>query len=97
MYREPLRWQTHLGIWVADITPSRVVAELRSAGQPLTEGAVYKWVSGECVPRPEVALHLVEISRGELTLTDIYTHRAQLQGLQVHRHAPASGGARISA
>lgn len=88
MYREPLRWQTHLGRWVTNVTPGRVVAELRSAGHPLTTAAVYKWVAGERVPRPEIALRLVEISGGELSFADIYVHRAELHGMQTRGLAP---------
>jgi len=88
MYREPLRWQTHLGQWVTDVTPSRVAQELRSAGTPVTAGAVYKWVAGASVPRPEVALQLVELSGGRLTFAEIYLQRSIVQGLQMRGATP---------
>jgi len=78
MYREPLRWQTHLGRWVTDLTANQVVLELCDAGAPVTASAVYKWVAGECLPRPEVAMHLVEISRGTLSFADIYGQRLEV-------------------
>lgn len=77
--REPLRWQTHFGTWVADLSAARVASELRQAGAPVTESAVYKWVAGECYPRPDVALKLVEISHERLSLADVYAHRVELQ------------------
>lgn len=84
MEREPLRWQTHLGQWVADLTPSRVALELRGAGLPVTESAVYKWVAGQHAPRPDIALRIVEISGGRLSVADVYLQRAEVAGLQ-HR------------
>lgn len=90
--REPLRWQTHFGAWVADLSPTRVATELRAHGAPVTESAVYKWVAGERLPRPDVALHLVEISNGQISLADVYAHRVELGGMQL-RTGFAAGAA----
>lgn len=78
MDREPLRWRTHFGQWVADVTPGAICAQLRAAGTPVTPGAVYKWVAAERVPRPDVALQLVEISGGAISLADVYVQRAEV-------------------
>lgn len=73
--REPLRWQTHFGRWVTDVTPGGLARQLRAAGAPVSESAVYKWVAGSHVPRPDVALRIVEISGGEITLGELYGTR----------------------
>lgn len=78
MDREPLRWQTHFGQWVADVTPSAICSRLAAERMPVTQGAVYKWVAGERLPRPEVALKLVEISGEAITLADVYVQRAEV-------------------
>lgn len=83
MIREPLRWQTHFGRWVTDITPGRLAAQLRAAGTPVSESAVYKWVAGAHVPRPDVALRIVEISGGIVTLGDVYACRFPGGGLPI--------------
>lgn len=78
MIREPARWQTHFGQWVTDIGPTRVAIETR-----VTPSTVYKWVAGERLPRPELALRLVEISHGSISLADVYAHRVQMHGMQL--------------
>lgn len=88
MERDPLRWQTHLGRWVTDITVPRVVEELRTSGYPLTDSAVYKWISGERTPRPEVAIRLVELSGGQLSFSDIYVQRFEVHTLQLRGSSP---------
>jgi hypothetical protein len=90
MLREPSRWQTHFGRWVTDTTPTRIVEQLRAAGTPVTPKAVYMWVSGDRLPRPEVALSLVEISGGTLSIADVYLHRHQMTALRTSIAAPLS-------
>jgi DNA-binding XRE family transcriptional regulator len=81
--REPARWQTHLGQWVTDIGSTRIAHEIG-----VTRSTVYKWVAGERLPRPEMALRLVEISHGSISLSDVYAHRVQMHGMQLRDGAP---------
>jgi hypothetical protein len=83
--REPARWQTHFGQWVTDTSPTRVA---HAAG--VTPSTVYKWVAGERVPRPEMALRLVELSHGSISLVDVYAHHAQVHGLQLRVGSPTA-------
>lgn len=92
MIREPLRWETPLGRWVCDLTARGVAAELRAAGMPVTESAVYKWVAGSHAPRPDVALELVRISGEHLTLRDVYAPRFEPQ-LERHVEFARAAGA----
>lgn len=89
MQRERRRWQTPLGRFVARRGVSWIVQELEAAGPRVTPFAVYHWVAGVSAPRPTFARTLVRISRGALSLNDIYGHREQLaeEGCAVTRVA----------
>jgi hypothetical protein len=80
--REPARWQTHFGQWVTDTGPTRVAY---AAG--VTPWSVYKWVAGERIPRPDMALRLVELSDGAISLGDVYAHRVEMHGVQLRAAA----------
>jgi len=76
------RWRTKFGRWVADVGPSVIVDALRpDPDLRVTVGCVYGWVRGTA-PRPERARALVELSRGRLTLEDVYRHAAHMR--EVH-------------
>lgn len=79
MYRrDPIRWRTRFGRWVSQMTVSAIVDELnRSPDTAVTPQAVYDWLNGRA-PRPERARALVQLSGGEISLDDIYSHRAQV-------------------
>lgn len=81
--REPARWQTHLGQWVTDIGSTRIAHEIG-----VTRSTVYKWVAGERLPRPDVALRLVELSAGAISLGDVYAHRVEMHGMQLRAGEP---------
>ena len=54
-------------------------------GQPITRQAIYGWVAGRSTPRPALALRIVGLAHGRLTLADLYRQRfgaaeAQAQG-----------------
>ena len=82
MLREPTRWQTHFGEWVTTVGVSRVAQELALRGVPIHHDTVYKWLAGRHVPRVEVALKLVEISGGVVSLTDVYLQSYELRALR---------------
>lgn len=82
MLREPTRWQTHFGEWVTEFGVTRVAEELAQRQIPIHVDTVYKWVAGVHRPRVEVALRLVEISGGQVSLSDVYMHGLQLRALR---------------
>ncbi len=78
MQRDPRRWQTPFGRYVARRGVSWVVGRLEAEGLPVTPFAVYHWVAADTAPRPPLARAMVRTSDGALTLGDIYGHREQL-------------------
>jgi hypothetical protein len=74
--REPRRWRTQFGRWVTSYGVSRLAVELSGAGHPVTRHAIYQWVAGVTAPRPGRALAIVQLSRGEVAMGDIYRQRA---------------------
>lgn len=85
MRKRESRWKTHFGRWVTNRGVRVVVRDLHALGEPVGSNAVYNWISGARLPRPSIALRLVELSAGQLTLSDIYDHRQQA-------NAPAVAG-----
>lgn len=79
MRRDPRRWQTPFGRYIARRGVPWVVGRLEAEGLPVTPFAVYRWVAADTVPRPVFAHALVRISGGALTWSDIYEHRRQLE------------------
>ena len=79
LHRSPQRWRTHFGQWVGAYGVRRLTGELSTAGRPVTENAVYKWVAGTTVPRPEHAVVIVEASCGQVSLEDVYRHRGCME------------------
>lgn len=71
MNRKPDRWRTPLGRWVASYTIPRLTRELAQRGSPVTPKAVYSWVAGRTRPRLPVALTVVRLSEGSVSLDDI--------------------------
>lgn len=80
------RWRTPLGKWVRRYGAAELAHELGlGAHQPTKHRAqaVYQWISGRTVPRPDHALRIVSLSRGKVRLEDIYAQReALLRGPQ---------------
>ena len=77
--RDPNRWQTEFGRWVAEVGVPRIVAVLgQDPNLRVTKHAVYHWLKGYA-PRPDRALALVEMSQGRLTLEAIYQHSRQMR------------------
>ena len=79
MRRDPRRWQTPFGRYIAQRGVPWVVGRLEAEGLPVTPFAVYHWVAADTAPRPAFAHALVRTSGGVLTLNDIYEHREQLE------------------
>ncbi len=71
MQRVQRRWKTTFGSWVMDYGVRRLVRGLEAHGQPVTEKAVYHWISGRHAPRGGHALAIVRLSRGRLSLEDV--------------------------
>ena len=77
--RDPDRWQTEFGRWVADFGVPRIVAGLSNdPNLRVTNQAVYEWIQGHA-PHPARAMALVEMSQGRLTLEAIYQHGQQMR------------------
>lgn len=75
MRRIPSRWRTPFGRFVESVGVEHLVQALGAAGQPVTRNAVYNWLSGDRVPRPDRAAQLVRLSHGALTFEHVYEHR----------------------
>lgn len=75
MRREPRRWRTRFGSFVARVGVPTLTQRLHSVGQPLTHKAVYNWLAGISSPRPETAEAMVTIARGAIRVADVYAHR----------------------
>jgi len=69
-------WTSRFGSWVRHYGASRLATDLGQAvyGQPLRRSAVYHWIEGRAAPRARLALGIVTLARGRLTLADIYAH-----------------------
>lgn len=77
--RDPNRWQTEFGRWVADFGVPRIVAGLaHDPALRVTNQTVYEWLQGHA-PQPARAMALVEMSQGRLTLEAIYEHSRQIK------------------
>ena len=73
MHRDPRRWRTRLGRWVEGYTV-RVLAPRVG----VTPKRIYGWLGGDGVPRDR-AIAMVELSRGALTLEDVFRHAAEVR------------------
>lgn len=77
--RDPNRWQTEFGRWVADFGVPRIVAGLaHDPALRVTNQTVYEWLQGHA-PQPARAMALVEMSQGRLSLEAIYQHGQQMR------------------
>ncbi len=68
-------WRTPLGSFVEEYGIARLTADLAAAGQPVTRTAVYNWLAGTHLPRPERALAISELSGGRVSVADVYRQR----------------------
>jgi hypothetical protein len=69
------RWATRFGGWVGEVSVARI-----SQGVGVTNKAVYGWLAGVTTPRANRAMELVRLSRGRLSLEDVFRHGAEVRG-----------------
>jgi hypothetical protein len=88
------RWVTPFGSWVRGFTVARLVSALRAGGHTATRAAVHHWVAGRAIPQPRAkALAIVELSRGSVSLEDIYRQRDRASpGAESHDAQPRAAG-----
>ena len=80
--RDPARWETEFGRWVADFGVPQIVRALaQDPDLRVTNQAVYEWLQGH-PPRPARAVALVELPGGRLTLEVIYEHSREIRQSQ---------------
>jgi len=84
MRRRAGRWATPFGTWVAQLGVTTLVRQLHANGQPITNKAVYSWISGVGRPRMDTAMKLLGLSGGALTMEHILSQRDQAQGGGAH-------------
>ena len=89
MQRDPRRWQTPFGRYIARRGVPWVVGRLEAEGFGVTPKAVYSWLAGSKSPRPCLARAITRVSGGSLTLNDIYGHRDQV-AQPMHRSGEAT-------
>lgn len=73
-----MSWNTQFGNWLTGYGLSKLATQMELRGTPVTRQAVIQWRDGDTSPRPKHALAIVELAAGQLTLDDVYKHRAQL-------------------
>lgn len=61
---------TEFGGWVQDFGIKKLAKEL-----DITPSAVYHWLRGTVVPRPDKAQEMVALSKKRLTLEQVYQHK----------------------
>lgn len=88
MRRREARWETKFGCWIDAYGVSRLVQGLHDLGEPISQVNLYQWLAGSSVPRPRIALKLVQLGQGQITLQQIYDHRQELAAAS----GVASGG-----
>lgn len=84
MRRREARWETPFGRWIDSYGVDRLVAALSALGEPISDRAVYSWIAGDHVPRPPLALKLVQLGQGRISLQEIYDHRPSLLTAAAH-------------
>jgi hypothetical protein len=72
------RWRTPLGRFVGEFGVARLTAAFAARGDPISGRLAYAWLAGAVMPRPERALALVALSRGRLTMAEVFGQRAAI-------------------
>jgi len=78
MQRRPVRWSTRFGSFVTRYTVDALTRDLAAAGFPVSNKAVYSWLSGHRTPRLDAAQAITRISRGAVTIDDLCRHRQEV-------------------
>jgi hypothetical protein len=77
--RNPSYWKTTFGRWVSDYGVRALVKDLHAAGEPIHPATVHCWLSGRVYVRTSIALKLVYLSSGRISIQQIYDHRKELK------------------
>jgi len=86
-------WRTRFGSWVHSYTVPRLLRSLEAAeGFRLTRATVYHWVTGRSAPQPLRACALVRLSRGAVTLDDVFRHRLEVARAAARAERSSSAG-----
>ena len=72
---------TSFGQFVSGYGVPSLIRDLRTVGEPIHPNTVYRWLAGRAYVRPSIALKLVDLGRGQISLDDVYGHRRALQAL----------------
>jgi len=87
--RAPDRWDTSFGRWVSEVTVTTILDTLgENPDIRYTRQSVYGWLKG-AIPRPAAAAALLRMSRGAISLEDIYEQGAEITG-SLDRVLPSS-------
>lgn len=78
MYPRRAGRPTRFSGFVYQFTVSRFTRELSAHGYPVTRFAVSRWMTGTRVPRLAAVRAIVEVSRGQLTIQDVYQHFSEV-------------------
>ena len=73
------RWGTQFGSFISSYGVGELADALRQQGAPTTTSAIYSWVSGLGMPRPERIVALQYISGGLVTFQTIVEHTAAVR------------------
>lgn len=86
-FRVAYRWQTPFGRFVAEYGVRTLSARLgKNPDTGVTPTAIYDWISGRHVPRPQIALEIERLANGRISLVDIYRHRTELSRIRGRSH-----------
>ena len=77
--RKDQYWKTTFGRWVSDYGVSALVRDLHAAGEPIHPRTVHCWLSGRVYVRTSIALKLVDLSQGSISIQAIYDHKRELK------------------
>lgn len=77
--RVEVRWKTKFGQFVGQVGARQVADRIAAdAGFRISLFTVYRWLRGAQTPRPDMAVRLVKLSDGAITLADVFEHRAEV-------------------
>jgi len=77
--KDPRRRRTRFGRFIDGVGVGRLAQELEGLGVGVSRHALYGWLSGRIRPRPEAAMALRRLSKGELEIEDIYRHHDRMR------------------
>jgi len=80
--RTPSYWNTPLGRWIDSYGVSKLLSDLHAAGEPIHITAIYGWISGRRYVSPPIALKLVQLGAGQISLDVIYGQRNALRAAE---------------